>query len=48
MIKEPPLMIFKNSVQKHTVGLNYLNSPKIMRLHEEMLRPLQLLVPIQD
>ena len=41
-------MIFKNTVQKHTVGLNYLNLVKIMCLHEDMLKPLQVLEAIQE
>ncbi len=40
-------MIFKNSDQKHTAGLN-LKNPKIMSLHEDVVKPLQVFVPIPD
>ncbi len=32
MLKEPPWMIFKNSVHKHATGLDSLQTPKIICL----------------
>ena len=48
MMNVSPWMIFKNSVQKHTAGLNSLKSPKIMFLQEDLVNPQQVLVPVQD